>query len=379
MASTRTIAGISVSGGLEGADVALLSVDGLGLAMTPSLVRSQRMPFSRELREGLHLKLASPRAMGEALASALRRVVENRELFCIGLLAPNGGAFSTAAEALADRSGITVLTSFASRDLAAGGSGGPLTPAADFLLAHSPREDRLLVHLGSVTTIVNLPAAGRWNDTLAFDAGPGSRFLDALVQRCTREMFDNGSRAVQGKSHDGLVSQWMHEPFLLRKPPKVIGKSDFDEAFASRVLDDCKREGLGLNDVLCTASHFVARCVGQSTRQWVKHTRPRTVALSGGGTRNGFLRQLLASQFAPDVPVLTETFGLPTLARKANAAAVLAALTLDGVTGNLPHLTGATGGRLMGRIVPGDPRNWGTVAAWAAEQMWDYTHTAKAA
>jgi anhydro-N-acetylmuramic acid kinase len=360
--ASRTIVGLSVGSGLEGVDAAVVHIGGTGLAMVPQVEKSQRFPFSREVSDGLKLKLASPRAVGEALANAVRKLAPG-DHFAIGLMTPPGGAFSTAAESVADRTGITTVTAFATRDVAAGGSGSPLTATADYLL-HRESHEVLLLHLGEVTSLVALPANGKLNDTLAFDCGPGNRFLDALSLRCSRESVDHGNRAVQGKANDDLIAQWMHEPFLLRKPPKAVNRSDFDDTFIARVLDDAKQAGMTANDLLCTATHFVARCVSQSISHYLPH-RERSVLLSGGGTRNGFLRHLLASQM-PTISLMEHS-----LARKAAAAAVLTALMLDGVTASLPHLTGATGGRLLGRIVPGDLRHWSRAAAWVADQLAD--------
>jgi anhydro-N-acetylmuramic acid kinase len=75
----------------------------------------------------------------------------------------------------------------------------------------------------------------------------------------------------------------------------------------------------------------------------------------------------------------SDAAGVPALSRNAAAAAVLAALTCDGVSGNLPVLTGATGGRLLGHISPGDNRNWARCAAWLADQAGDYPRTNRAA
>ena len=58
---------------------------------------------------------------------------------------------------------------------------------------------------------------------------------------------------------------------------------------------------------------------------------------------------------------------------------MLAALTCDGIAGNLPVLTGATGGRLLGHIAPGDNRNWARCAAWLADQTGDYPRANRAA
>jgi anhydro-N-acetylmuramic acid kinase len=104
----------------------------------------------------------------------------------------------------------------------------------------------------------------------------------------------------------------------------------------------------------------------------------RRVLLTGGGVRNGLLWQRVSQQFGDKVE-RADVVGVPALSRNAAAAAVLAALTCDGVSGNLPVLTGATGGRLLGHISPGDNRNWARCAAWLADQTGDYPRTNRAA
>ena len=75
----------------------------------------------------------------------------------------------------------------------------------------------------------------------------------------------------------------------------------------------------------------------------------------------------------------SEEIGVPALCRTAAAAAVLGALTCDGVAGNLVRLTGAAGGRLLGHMVPGDSRNWARCAAWIADQVGEYPRVNRAA
>ena len=105
MSSSRSIVGLSIGSGLEGVDAALVRIDGLGLAAMPRVMKAQRVPFPGDLRDSLTLKRQPPpyRAVGDALATAVRKIassagVDGRDLFCIGLFSPSGGAFSTAAE-----------------------------------------------------------------------------------------------------------------------------------------------------------------------------------------------------------------------------------------------------------------------------------------
>jgi anhydro-N-acetylmuramic acid kinase len=128
------------------------------------------------------------------------------------------------------------------------------------------------------------------------------------------------------------------------------------------------REGsCRLHDLLCTATHFVARSICESWQKFIPPNRaPTRVLLSGGSTRNGFLWHLLEQQFAP-IP-LSKVIGIPVESHKCVASGLLAALTVDGVSANLPSVTGASGGRLLGSITPGSPSNWARCLDWMAAQ-----------
>jgi anhydro-N-acetylmuramic acid kinase len=125
----------------------------------------------------------------------------------------------------------------------------------------------------------------------------------------------------------------------------------------------------GLHDLLCTATHFVARGITTSLRRFLPGNKlPERVLLTGGGVRNGLLWHLLEQQL-PGVPLeRTDQLGIPGDARKALAFGLLAALTLDGVAGNVPSATGATGSRLLGSFTPGSASNWARCLQWMAAQ-----------
>src|SRR6266849_862534 len=64
------------------------------------------------------------------------------------------------AAVVAERTGVSTVSDFRCRDLAAAGHGFPLTPLVDFLLFREVAEHRVLVHLGGIATLVSLPAGG---------------------------------------------------------------------------------------------------------------------------------------------------------------------------------------------------------------------------
>ena len=82
---------------------------------------------------------------------------------------------------LAERTGLTVVSDFRSRDTAAGGEGAPLVPLADWWLFRSPEESRALLNLGGMANVTHLPRGAGLDRVLAFDTGPGNAVIDALA------------------------------------------------------------------------------------------------------------------------------------------------------------------------------------------------------
>lgn len=399
--SSRTLVGLSVGSGREGVDAAVVRVAGVGLALVPTVERAARVAFTPATADALRAGGAgvghgSPefaRGLADTAVHAIRTAllgagVSPREAFAVGWLEPGRPgehpvAWHEVADRVADQTGLTVVHGFRGRDRAAGGTGHPITAAADYLHFRHDSEDRLLVHLGSVAAVLLVPAKATVSGVFGFETGPGNHLLDALVFHGTRgrEATDpGGKRAVQGCCLDPILTRWLGHPYLTRKPPKAVHADAFGRAFLLAAFDATRQLGGGLPDLLCTATHLVARAVGEACRAWLPPAAgPRRVVVSGGGARNGFLWQLIGPQFPGLAVVRGDEVGVPSQARTAAAAAVLAALTCDGVAGNLPVLTGAAGGRLIGHLVPGDGRNWARCAAWVADQTGDYPRANRAA
>lgn len=399
---SRVLVGLSVGSGLEGVDAALVRAGGVGLDLVPAVSGALRVAFPPTARDavrsaapGSHLP-ATPDLIPNVADTAIhaarqlltRAGVSPRDTFAAALLDPGHPAvnpavsWSEVADRVAEQTGLTVVHGFRHRDRAAGGSGHPVTAAADYLLFRSTTP-RLLVHLGSVTTLLFLPAGAKVSATAGFEAGPGNQLLDSLVYHGTRgkESLDpGGKKAVQGRCLEALLHCWLEHPHLTRVPPKWVHPDAFGRSFLAAAFESARQLGAGLPDLLCTATHLAARTLGNAVRAWLPVVPgPRQVLVTGGGVRNGFLRQLIAQQFPNEVVALSDEAGVPALGRPAAAAAVLAALVCDGVTGNLPPLTGASGGRLLGHFAPGDGRNWAKVTAWLADQAGEYPRVSRAA
>ncbi|MGL6096805.1 MAG: anhydro-N-acetylmuramic acid kinase, partial [Fimbriiglobus sp.] len=278
---SRLLLGLSVATGHDAAEAAVVRATGAGLGMGPVPVGFARVPLPPDART------ADPPLI-DALAVAARQAttrggVDFRKVLAAGLL----GAAGRVADGFAERTGITTVSAFAARDIAAGGTGRQIGTAAEFLLFRDPGEDRVLIHLGSVTAVVFLPAAGKIGDVVGFEAGPGNQFLDGIAHLGSRgrDGFDpGGTRAVQGKCLDSLAETWGRHPFPARRPPKVVPPGAFSGPFVTDAFAAARDAGGTLNDLLCTATHFVAACVGDGVRRWLPApagTVPRRVFVSG--------------------------------------------------------------------------------------------------
>jgi anhydro-N-acetylmuramic acid kinase len=397
MSTPRWFLGLSCGSSGEGIDVALVETSGVGLGLQGKLVHSLRRPFTRELQDLLIQTLwtggESPpqgmqvlhRLLGDSFVAATNQLLtQNRfpsdRILAIGVLAPfiwhepSGRNPSTReigkTSILADRTGITVVHDFREQDVASGGQGMPQTALADSLLFRHPTEDRLLIHLGSTTSVVYLKQNSRVQDVIAFEAGPGTSLLDAAIRQGTsgRERFDPGGKyAVQGRCLDSLVEKWLDHSFIQLKPPKSLPRSAFRQHFLNRAVQSIAEIGGTLQDLLCSLSHFVIRCLIGSCQRWLPEgMNSRAAWLSGGGTRNGMLWRIL-EQYAPEWKwSRLDDFGISTQMRNATGAAMLATLTLDGVPASTPSATGAVG-RMLGRITPGGPSNWSRCLRWMVQ------------
>ncbi len=400
---SRILIGLSVGSGLEGVDTAVIQVSGVGLDLTPTISATVRVAFPLTVRDSLRTAIPGAplavnpdviRNVADTAVHSIRYVltrigVSARDTFAAALLEPAHPVTDMAvpwpevADRVAEQTGLTIIHGFRHRDRAAGGSGHPITAAADFLLFHSLAPPRLLVHLGAVTALLFVPTGAKVTNLVGFEAGPGNQLLDALIFHGTRgkETSDpGGKKAVQGKCLELLLQRWLDHPHLTRRPPKAVHPEAFGRSFLLDAFETARQLGAGLPDLLCTATHLAARTVGHAAKTWLPAVPTYgQVLATGGGVRNGFLWQLLSQQFGKDSVVRSDEVGVPSQSRNAACAAVLAALTCDGVAGNLSVLTGATGGRLLGHLTPGDGRNWAKVASWIADQTGEYPRANRAA
>ena len=389
---TLRVAGLMSGTSADGVSAAICDIGPRGLG-----VRAFRTyPYSGELRARI-FRLFEPRtsrvddlchlnfALGEVFAAALARLAKESRvpLRSIDLIGSHGQTIQHLPAGvrfcgrllrstlqigepcvIAERTGIATVADFRPRDVAAGGQGAPLVPFADRFLFRDRKKRRAVQNVGGIANVTYLPpgppfTANRQpvtdNRLLAFDTGPGNMVIDRLAWRATggRRSFDAGGRlAARGTIDARLLAELMCHPFLARRPPKSTGREQFGVHFADELWRRGRRQRLGPEDLLATATAFTARSIADAYARFLPGPVDEVV-LCGGGARNRTLLGMLRAELPRRTKLVPpERFGVTAESREAVCFAILAWATLKGLAGNVPAATGARQPVVLGKIVP---------------------------
>ena len=120
------------------------------------------------------------------------------------------------AAVVAERTGISTISNFRERDMAAGGKGAPLVPYVDYLLFRHRRIPRIALNIGGIANITVIPASAKPEQIIAFDTGPGNMIVDALVAHKTagHQRYDRDGRIARAsKIHRACWDAMLSDPY----------------------------------------------------------------------------------------------------------------------------------------------------------------------
>jgi len=251
---------------------------------------------------------------------------------------------------LAERFGRPVVNNFRSRDVAAGGQGAPLVPAADVLLFGATDSPRVLLNIGGMANLTYVGRRAIDDGALAFDTGPGMVLVDAVARLVDPKLpYDrDGALAARGTANEVEVTRLLANTFFRQAPPRSTGRERFSDAMALEI----HRRVPGADGV-ATAVAVTVRSIAGAIHDWVP-AAPEVV-VSGGGARHPVLFESLGATLALQGRRLRrfDELFFDGDAKEAVAFALLGYLTLHGQPANLPSCTGARGARVLGSITPG--------------------------
>ncbi len=255
---------------------------------------------------------------------------------------------------VAEQAGVTVVADFRSRDVAAGGQGAPLVPAFHAARFRQAGVHRVVVNLGGIANITDLPPADGNGAVRGFDTGPGNVFLDLWCAEHCGEPYDHdGLWARSGRIAPAFLALLQDEPYFAAPPPKSTGRDLFNRAWLDARLTRQKNATAGPLapvDVQATLLALTAHTVAEAIN--ARCPGATEVLLCGGGANNGALREALAARLGSRHVGTTAERGVAVEHVEALAFAWLAREALAGRPGNLPAVTGAPGQRVLGAIYP---------------------------
>lgn len=243
---------------------------------------------------------------------------------------------------LAELTGISVVSDFRSRDIAAGGQGAPLVPAFHDKVLRHPEIHRAIVNIGGISNLTNLPPGCA---TSGFDCGPGNLLMDAwIMQHLGKPYDDNGVWAASGKVLPLLLERMLEEPFFTLAPPKSSGRDLFNMEWLQRRLHGNE----AVEDVQATLLELTCQSIATDIRRHC--TGAAEIYLCGGGAHNQTLIRRLTCLLPACCIKTTDALGVDGDYLEAIAFAWLAQQAMLGQPANLPLVTGAVHTCVLGAI-----------------------------
>jgi anhydro-N-acetylmuramic acid kinase len=246
---------------------------------------------------------------------------------------------------IAHRTGILTVSNFRTAELVFGKEGAPLAPYLDFMLFRHAQKNRILLNIGGISNLTALKAKAKKEDAIYFDAGAGNVLIDKAAQNFFALPFDrDGTLAANGQVHQGLLKQWLKEPYYRQPPPKSTGREHFTDAYFKRLLADAK--GISSTDVIATLTALTARSVAVQIERFImpKMTVDELIVSGGGANNKTLMKQL--EDVLPNVRVIKQDDlienPIPAKAKEAVLFAVLGNELLSGKSASMqtPALLG---------------------------------------
>ena len=364
-AKAMRVAGIMSGTSLDGIDVAIADIGPTSVRTVahacfpwPAKIRAEILAVSNSVcSTGAISRLNF--ALGSLYADAVRKTCARHRVAlssielvgCHGQTIYHEGGGKTPntfqigeASVIAERLGVSVVSDFRTRDMAAGGQGAPLVPFADELLFRDAKKSRVSLNIGGIANITVLRPGKK---TIAFDTGPGNMVIDQLVSIAThgKQSFDRGGKiAAQGRLNQRLLNQLLRARYFAAPPPKTAGREQYGLEFVEELI----ASGLSLTDLITTTTVFTGATIALAIQRFAPGTQE--VVAAGGGVHNPRIMDQLRAFLPACRMTTTAEFGVDPDAKEAIAFALLAYRTWRRQTGNVPSATGARRAVPLGKV-----------------------------
>ncbi|WP_407430007.1 anhydro-N-acetylmuramic acid kinase [Arcticibacter sp.] len=376
---SRIIIGLMSGTSMDGLDVAVTKITGKGLNTSVEVLNFETVPYQPSYQAELQaifcketvslqrltlLNAITAQVHAEIVLSCLQKWnIRAEEIDCIashgqtvyhapkslhGLADyPNATLQIGDGDHLAVSTGITTISDFRQKHIAAGGEGAPLALYGDRILFTSKSENRILLNIGGISNFTYLPAGEDASPSiLCTDCGPGNTLSDLLTKEYYSQPFDRGGEiALSGEVNPVLLNTLIEHPFFSRVLPKTTGQELFNMKFLETALEKAGISDIKPNDLIATVAELtassIAICIEKATEG-----KPYSCYVSGGGNHNKYLMESLKRKAYPNTVSNMEDLGIDADAKESVLFALLANETICGSTVN----NGGAPRVMMGKI-----------------------------
>ncbi|NIP30538.1 MAG: anhydro-N-acetylmuramic acid kinase [Candidatus Dadabacteria bacterium] len=379
----KFVIGLMSGTSMDGIDAVLIKITGSGQKTEVEIISFNTFDYSKEIKKKLeyinnnfNLKTISDLnfLIGKEFANAALNIIElsgvkKSEIDLIGSHGQtvfhnppsnNDQAISTLQigelDIICQKTGITTVGDFRTRDMAANGEGAPLIPYIDYILFNKLDKNIIAQNIGGIAncTFVNQYI----EDMIAFDNGPGNSLIDSvmfLVSNGDRNFDKDSEESLKGEVCVDLLKDMLKDPYYEKPPPKSTGKEYFGLQKANELYDLTRKGSIKLNDLLATLVELTAETISNSYEKFIfPYHEVEEIILSGGGSHNPHLVNSLKQKLSP-VPIsYSNEYGISVDAKEAIGFAILANETVHGIPSNIPSVTGADMKVPLGKICIGN-------------------------
>ncbi len=376
----RLVIGLNSGTSMDSMDVALVRIEGSGLSAKPHLQMYNHFLFPDGLKD--HVLSSVDKGSLQDISQLhvlLGRIFANTVNQFLELLGIKAGAVDLIGShgqtvlhhpnmarlfrynvhstlqigdpsVIAQETGILTVGDFRSADVAAGGSGAPLTPYLDYIVFRSPTQNRGILNIGGIANFSVLKKGGSLEDITAFDTGPGNMMIDYITQKFFALPCDkNGDIARASRVNEELLEELMHHAYFFQSLPKTTGREIFGQQYCQHLIAHFPQ--VSPEEFVATFTEFTARSIFDQYERFVQpESRWDELIVSGGGARNLFLVERLKFHFKDVHVKLSSDYNIPTDAKEAILFAILANEAICGNAANIPHVTGAKKKAILGKI-----------------------------
>lgn len=276
---------------------------------------------------------------------------------------------------LAETTGITVVDDFPARDLAHGGLGGPTNLLSDWILVGDRSgipgiRNRGVLRLEEVFRLNLIPNRDNHqvpSNYVSATINPGMNLIRAIYNTFRTSFPTSFAKdySAQGKIIRPLLEAWQQIPTAVEP-----WAHDFklDPRYIQALNQQLEAAESPLQDVYSSAVRYLGLNLCQRLSECIPDSMPISeIILTGTLQKDGAFLSLLKAELPFAVTPSQHVNGL--LEIDSAAAAIMAIARIDQLIGNAYRSSKVKVPRCLGRVTPGNPKNWERVTLELYNQL----------